>query len=317
MQLIEAVPNISLGRDTRALAQIKRDVAHAGSAKLLHTDTNADANRTVLTIAGEPEQVCRACFALYKSALPKVDMRTQHGAHPRLGAVDVCPLVPVKNISLNQTARYAEMLARDVAEQFEIPVYLYEANAATAARKNLAFVRRGEYESLPEKLKTLPPDFGPAQYNARVAQTGATIIGARHFLIAFNISLATQDVQTAKQIAARLREKNGGLPAVKAIGWYMPACKCAQVSFNLTDFHRSNLPDVFEACKVQAHLLGTDVAASELIGLIPQEAVLAAGKFYAPEKTNEDDLITSAVTHLLLDKVRPFNARERILENLL
>jgi glutamate formiminotransferase len=317
MQLIEAVPNISLGRDAHALAQIRRDVARAGQAQLLHADTNADANRTVLTIAGDPEQVRLACLALYKSALSKIDMRTQHGAHPRLGAVDVCPLVPVKGITLQETARYAGLLARDVAQQLEIPVYLYEENATTAQRKNLAFIRRGEYESLPEKLKTLPPDFGPAQFNARVAQTGATIIGARHFLIAFNISLATQDVQLAKQIAARLREKNGGLPAVKAIGWYMPAYGCAQVSFNLTDFHRSNLPDVFEACKAQAHLLGTDLVASELIGLIPQEAVLAAGKFYAPDKTDENDLIVSAVEHLLLDKVRPFNARERILENLL
>lgn len=317
MQLIEAVPNISLGRDAQALAQIRHNVARAGRAKLLHTDTNADANRTVLTIAGEPEQVRRACLALYKSALPKIDMRTQHGAHPRLGSVDVCPLVPVKNVSLNETARYAEMLARDVAQQFEIPVYLYEANAATAARKNLAYIRRGEYESLPEKLNTLPPDFGPAQFNAHIAQTGATIIGARNFLIAFNISLSTQDVQVAKKIAALLREKNGGLPAVKAIGWYMPAYGCAQVSFNLTDFHQSNLPDVFETCKAQARLLGTDVVASELIGLVPQEAVLAAGKFYAPDKTDEEDLISVAVEHLLLGKIRPFDARERILENLL
>ena len=314
MVIIEAVPNISLGGNAPALARIARAVTDAGGAKLLHVDSNADADRTVLTLAGTPEQVRLACLALYRAALTEIDMRVQKGAHPRLGAVDVCPLVPVQNITLEKTARYAEQLAREVAQLFDIPVYLYEENAATPERKNLAFLRRGQYESLPEKLKTLPPDFGPCEFSARVAKAGATVIGARNFLIAFNISLSTQNVELAREIAAELREKNGGLPAVKAIGWYMPAYGCAQVSFNLTDFHQSNLHDVFEACKRKAVARGITLTGSELIGLVPQEALVEAGKFYAPAQTNTAALISAAVQHLLLDKIRPFEINGRILD---
>ena len=314
MAIIEAVPNISEGRNLRALERVEQAVRSAGAAKLLHVDANADANRSVFTLAGEPEPVRRACVALYRSALQEIDMRMHRGAHPRLGAVDVCPLVPVQGITLAETARHAELLAREVAQVFGIPVYCYEANAVSPARRNLAFLRRGEYESLPEKLKTLPPDFGPAAYSEHVARTGASVIGARPFLIAFNISLSTQDVAAAKAIAAVLREKNGGLPAVKAIGWYMPAYGCAQVSFNLTDFHQSNLHHVFEACKRQAAAHGLSLTGSELIGLVPQEALVAAGKFYAPHETENASLIEAAVYHLLLHKIRPFDCNGRILE---
>ncbi len=315
MQIIEAVPNISEAQNTANLAQIIGDVqAVLGRVRLLHVDSNADANRTVLTLAGPPQEIVRVCFMLCRACAQHIDMQFHQGAHPRLGAVDVCPLVPVQDISLKETSVLADQLARRVAEELDIPVYLYEANARTAERKNLAFIRRGEYESLPQKLRTFPPDYGPHQFSPSVARTGASVIGARHFLIAFNISLNTQDVSIAKQIAAKLREKKGGLAGVKAIGWYMPAYQCAQVSFNLTDFHQSNLHDVFEACKQAAAARGVQVAASELIGLVPQEAMLNAGKFYAPNVMDETTLIGVAVEHLLLCKIRPFIPSERILE---
>lgn len=315
MQIIEAVPNISEAQNTANLTQIIGDVqAVLGRVRLLHVDSNADANRTVLTLAGPPQEIVRVCFMLFRACAQHIDMQFHQGAHPRLGAVDVCPLVPVQDISLEETSVLADQLARRVAEELDIPVYLYEANARTAERKNLAFIRRGEYENLPQKLCTLPPDYGPHQFSPMVARTGASVIGARNFLIAFNISLNTQDVSIAKQIAAKLREKNGGLPSVKAIGWYMPGYQCAQVSFNLTDYHKSNLQDVFEACKKQAAACGVQVTASELIGLVPQEAMLNAGKFYAPNVTDKTTLIGVAVEHLLLGKIRPFIPTERILE---
>lgn len=315
MQIIEAVPNISEAQNTQNLARIVSGVRAAlGRAKLLHVDPNPDANRTVLTLAGEPADVVAACFALFALCAKQIDMRNHRGAHPRLGAVDVCPLVPIREISLEETARLADNLARQVARELYIPVYLYEANATTDERKNLAFIRRGEFESLPQKLLALPPDYGPTSFSPEVARTGASVIGARNFLIAFNISLNTQDVKIAREIAAQLRAKNGGLPGVKTIGWYMESYNCAQVSFNITNFHQSNLHDVFEACKQAAAARGLQITGSELIGLVPQEAILKAGQFYAPDAKEEAALIDAAVSNLLLDKIHPFNTCERVLE---
>ena len=318
MQLIEAVPNISQARDKNNLARILREVQTVlGSVRLLHVDSNENANRTVLTLAGKPEQVARVCFILFKACEQYIDMRVHTGEHPRLGAVDVCPLVPISGITLAETAAFAQGLAKRVAEELHIPIYLYEANARTHERRNLAFLRKGEYESLPEKLQEFPPDYGPHTFNDSVARTGASVIGARNFLIAFNMSLNTQNVLAAIEIAAKLREKNGGLPGVKAIGWYMQDYQCAQVSCNLTDFHKSNLNDVFEACKKEANARELQITGSELIGLVPQEAMVKTGQFYAPKETNEDRLIAVAAEHLLLSKIRPFKADERILEKVL
>ena len=315
MKLIEAVPNISEAKDTENLQRIVGDLrANLGGAKLLHVDSNPDANRTVLTLAGAPEQVLRACFVLFGLCQKYIDMRFHEGAHPRLGAVDVCPLVPLQQMTLEETATYADGLARLVARELNIPVYLYGANAKTEKRKNLAFLRKGEYEMLPTKLTLLPPDYGPTEFNAQVAASGASVIGARNFLIAFNVSLNTKDVALAKEIAAKLREKSGGLPGVKAIGWYMPGYQCAQVSCNLTDFHKSNLPDVFEACTKEAAARGVQVTGSEIIGLVPQEALLQAGKFYAPNEPNNTTLVNAAIKNLLLNKIRPFKADEQVLE---
>lgn len=314
MKLMEAVPNVSEGRRPDVILAIARRVRAIPGAALLHIDSNADANRTVFTIAGEPQAVRQAAFALLQATAEHIDMRTQHGAHPRLGATDVCPFVPVSGMTLKETAEEAEKLAQEAAEKLDLPIYLYEANAQTPERKNLAFIRRGEYESLPQKLTELPPDIGPRVFSPNTAKTGATVIGARNFLIAFNVSLNTKNVTAAKEIAAALREKNGGLPTVKAIGWLMPGYDCAQVSFNLTDYKKTGLAAVWEAVKQQAEKRGLAVTGSELIGLAPEEALLQAGRFYASEIQSPEEWMAVAVQRLGLNKIRPFNLRERILE---
>ena len=313
MQIIEAVPNISDGNHSDIITQIVAAASTPG-ARVLHVDSNADANRTVITIAGDPQAVVESAFRLIHTASQLINMRTHRGAHPRLGATDVCPFVPVQDISLEETARLAEKLAQKVADELHIPIYLYEENARTKERKNLAFIRRGEYESLPDKLHTLPPDFGPQTWNEHIAKTGATIIGARKFLIAFNMSLNTQDVTIAREIATQLREKSGGLKCVKAIGWYMPAYRCVQVSCNLTDFTQTGLSEVFETCKKLAATRGLQITAGELIGLVPQEALIKAGLFYTPNEKNSATLIDEAVKNLLLNNLNPFVPNERILE---
>ncbi|MDD6153538.1 MAG: glutamate formimidoyltransferase [Elusimicrobia bacterium] len=314
MKIMEAVPNISEGRRTDVIENIAERVKNASPARILHVDSNADANRTVFTLAGEPDDVRKSAFVLIQSAAELIDMRFHSGAHPRIGAVDVCPFVPVKNMTLDEAAQQAKKLAKDTAEKLNIPVYLYEANAQTMERKNLAFIRKGEYESLPQKLKELPPDFGPHEFSENVQKTGATVIGARNFLIAFNISLNTRDVTAVKQIASVLREKNGGLPTIKAIGWYMADYQCAQVSFNLTDYKTTGLAQVFEACKQEAARRGLAVTGSELIGLAPEDALLNAGRFYAPGLEDKTALLETAVRKLGLNKIRSFNIQERILE---
>ncbi len=317
MQILEAVPNVSEGRRSEVIHRVVQAAASVQGVHVLNIDSNPDANRSVITLAGEPQALIRSLFLLFQEAARQIDMRLHHGVHPRLGAVDVCPLIPIQNISLEETARYAQMLAQQVGQTLQIPVYLYEENASTPSRKNLAFIRQGEYESLPRKLEILPPDFGPIQYNKQVAQTGATVIGARKILIAFNLSLNTQDVQKARKIASQLREKNGGLKAVKAIGWYMEHYRCAQVSCNLTDYTQTGLAEVFETCKKLAAEQNASVTAGELIGLLPQDALVQAGRFYAPNEKITAALIKIAVEKLLLNKIRPFIAEERILESLL
>lgn len=314
MQLLEAVPNLSIAPIGPSFTHVLEALTCVPGVKLLHVDGNPDANRTVLTLAGEPQALLKSLKILFQLSTQVIDMRTHRGAHPRLGAVDVCPLVPIQNITLKDAAAHAQQLAQFVGEQLQIPVYLYEENATEPARKNLAFLRKGEYESLPEKLKRLPPDFGPRIFSEQVARTGASVIGARNFLIAFNVSLDTQNVQIAKEIAAVLREKNGGLPGVKAIGWYMENYHCAQVSFNIVDYHKTGLAHVFEACKQEAQKREVAVTAGELIGLIPQEALQQAAAFYAPGLPAEKQL-QIAIDKMMLNKIRPFILCERILEN--
>ncbi len=315
MKIMEAVPNISEGRRPEIITAVAQAAqAACAEAKLLHIDSNPDANRTVLTIAGTPNGVRLASFAVLKTAARLIDMRVQHGAHPRLGATDVCPFVPVRDMTLKEASQQAVLLAREAAERLQIPIYLYESNATSPERKDLAFLRRGEYESLPQKLKELPPDAGPCSFSGRVAKTGATVIGARNILIAFNISLNTTDTRPAKEIASVLRENSGGLRSVKAIGWLMPNYHAAQVSFNLTDYRQTGLAQVFEACRQEASKRGLQTTGSELIGLAPEEALLEAGRFYIPLTNQPAVLIEEAVRNLGLNKIRPFDAHRQILE---
>lgn len=311
---MEAVPNVSEGRRPDVILKIARRARAVPGAKLLHIDSNADANRTVFTLAGAPDAVRRAAFELLRAAAELIDMRTQRGAHPRLGAADVCPFVPVAGMTLAEAALEARKLAEEAAGKLGLPVYLYETNAQTPERKNLAFIRNGGYESLPAKLVELPPDLGPCEFSPAVAKTGATVIGARNFLIAFNACLNTKDVAAAKEIASVLREKNGGLKTVKAIGWLMPGYDCAQVSFNLTDYKETGLAQVWEACQKEARKRGLALTGSELIGLAPEEAFVNAGRFYAPQADSPEELTAVAVQRLGLNKIRPFNLRGRILE---
>lgn len=317
MQLIEAVPNISEGKDLEVIRRIAQEAVSDNAAKVLHIDSNPDANRTVFTIAGKPTEVVKACFKLIASAARYIDMRHHSGKHPRLGATDVCPLVPLRNISLLETASYAKELALNVATNLQIPVYLYETNSSDPNRKNLAFLRRGEYENLAEKLQTLPPDFGPREISPLVQKSGATVIGARNVLIAFNISLNTTNLEISKQIASRLREKNGGLPGVKTIAWHMPHYGCTQVSCNLIDYHKTSLATLFETCKKEASAFGITLTGSEIIGLVPQEALVQAGNYYSPSQHDTHALIPTAVEHLLLNHIHPFDTREKILEDVL
>ena len=314
MPFVEAVPNVSEGKNPAVLRALEELLRAAPNMRFLGADANPAANRTVFTLAGEPDAVTRTLFDFIALSCRLIDMRTQHGAHPRMGAVDVCPLVPLEGISLEECARLARELGRRVGTELGVPVYLYEAAACTPQRKNLAFIRKGEYELLAEKLRTLPPDFGPHTLTETAAKSGACVIGARNILIAFNINLNTQDPAPAKIIAAKIRESSGGLKGVKAIGWYMENFARAQVSCNITDFRAAPLHAVYESCQQEAAALGLKATGCELVGLAPLEALLAAGRHYAPRETREDALILAAVRGLHLTEVKPFDPREQILE---
>ncbi len=314
MPLIEAVPNISEGRNQDLLQNLQHLLQQFPHVKLLHTDSNPVANRTVFTLIGTEQSLPEALFHFINCATQAIDMRQHQGAHPRLGAVDVCPLVPLQDITLAQTAQLATRLGQRVGQELHIPVYLYEDAAQTFSRKNLAFIRRGEYEHLANKLAVLPPDFGPHVLDTHVQKTGACIIGARPFLIAFNINLDTRDEQTAKQIAARIRESNGGLQGVKAIGWYMENFGCAQVSCNIVDFEKAPLYTVFETCQQIAADTGVKVTGCELVGLIPLAALIAVGRYYAAQITDLHTLLRIAIQKLNLSDVKPFDPSQQILE---
>ena len=315
MKIIECVPNISLSAHAQKLQRIVQALSRVPGVAFLGSDENPSANRTVLTFAGEPAAVMQAAQSCIKTALQEIDMRTHRGAHPRLGAVDVCPLVPIQGITLEETAQLARTLARQTAHENNLPVYLYEAAATAPERKNLADVRRGEYESLLQKLQNFPPDFGPRTWDEHTRQTGACIIGARPVLIAFNINLNTKDPAPAKQIAAAVREKTGRLKAVKAIGWYMDNFGCAQVSCNLINYEITGPAQVFEACKQEAQRLGLKATGCELVGLIPRRALEEAGRFYAQGQTlPPQKLVELAIQKLNLNDVKPFLPQEQILE---
>jgi len=348
-QLIECVPNISEGRDLDKIHVIANTVETVEGVKLLDVDPGAATNRTVITFVGEPKQVIEAAFVLIKKASELIDMSKHSGEHPRFGATDVCPLVPISGITLEETAKYAHKLGKRVGEELDIPVYLYEKAAQEEKRVNLANCRAGEYEGLPKKLSdpNWKPDFGPEEYNNKVASTGATAISARDFLVAYNINLNTTSTRRANAIAFDIREAGrvkregnpitgkkilhangeperipGKLKAVKGIGWFIDEYGIAQISYNLTNISITSMHQAFdETCK-SAEERGLRVTGSELIGLIPLQAMLDAGDYFLKKQErslgiSEAEKIKIAVKSLGLDDLKPFNPKEKIIEYVL
>ena len=332
-KIVECVPNFSEGRDMAVIDQISAEIKKIAGVELLDVDPGKDTNRTVVTFAGSPAGVEEAAFQAIKKAAVLIDMSKHSGAHPRMGATDVCPFVPVAGVTMAECVEIAKRLGRRVGEKLAIPVYLYEEAAASKERKSLAYIRAGEYEGLPEKLnkKEFKPDFGKAIFNKKA---GATVIGAREFLIAYNVNLNTRNVKLAKEIANRMREKGrtvknlengvketipGTLKAVRAVGWYIAEYKLAQISVNLLNYNITPLHRVFEEAERLAAELGVRVTGSELVGLIPLEAVLQAGRYYLRKQGGclgvaEKELVRTAVQSLGLAEISPFKPEHKIIE---
>ncbi len=344
-QLIECVPNISEGRDLDKINQITSVVETVEGVKLLDVDPGNATNRTVITFVGKPNKVIEAAFLLIKKASELLDMSKHLGEHPRFGATDVCPLVPISGITMEETAKYAHKLGKRVGEELGIPGYFYENAAKEEKRKNLANCRSGEYEGLPNKLSNpnWKPDFGPSEYNESVKKTGAIAISARDFLVAYNVNLNSTSTRRANAIAFDVREngrvklvngkkvldKNGkperipgALKAVKGIGWYIEEYGVAQISYNLTNINITSMHEAFDETVKSATRRGLRVTGSELIGLIPLQAMLDAGDYFLIKQQrslgiSDDEKIKIAVKSLGLDELKPFNPKERIIEYLL
>ena len=341
-KIIECVPNFSEGRNESIIQAIAAAIRSVEGVKLLHIDSGKAANRTVMTFAGVPEAVVEAAFQGIKKAAELIDMRLQTGEHPRIGATDVCPLIPISGVTMEETIEWSKKLAAKVGDPLSIlnenegiPVFLYENSASKPERQNLANIRGGEYESLKQKL-TLPDwksDFGPSVFNPR---SGATVIGARDFLIAYNVNLNTKDVNIAKKIAQTVRESGylvtlpngekqrqaGLLKSVKAIGWFIEEFGCAQVSMNLTNIDVTSVYEAFETCSEIAQKYGAQVTGSELIGLMPKRVMMEAGLYFLQKKNqdvnvSERVILDAAVEGLGLSDLAFFNPKERIIEYLL
>jgi glutamate formiminotransferase/formiminotetrahydrofolate cyclodeaminase len=321
--LVECVPNFSEGRDKDVIKQIADAIRHTEGVKLLHIDRGKAANRTVMTFAGAPEPVFKAAYGSIEQATDLIDMRNHTGEHPRIGATDVCPFIPFSGVSMDETIQLAQRLGKKVGEKLNIPVYLYEHAASTPERNNLANIRSGEYEKLEQKLNDpqWEPDYGPSSFNPK---SGATVIGARDYLIAFNVNLNTNDVGKARKIASAIRHErrnHNKYEGLKTIGWYIEEYKAAQVSMNLTNITSTPLHTAFEAVVNKAKEYGLKVTGSEVIGLVPLSALLNTGKYFAHQlqKNNLSDaeLIQLTINQLQLDAIQPFNPKRRILEYLL
>ena len=322
--LLECVPNISEGRDTAKVLEIVGAVKAVPGVKVLHIDVGKDANRSVITFIGEPNAVLEGAFALTKKASELIDMSTHQGAHPRIGAVDVCPFVPLEGARIEDCISLANQLGKRVGEELNLPVYLYAYAATNTQRKNLSNIRKGEYEGLEEKLKTpsWKPDYGPKKF---IPKFGAMAIGARNFLIAFNVNLSTQDLTIAIDIASSIRESSkspSALKSCKAIGWVMPEYNCAQVSMNLTDFRKTGIFEAFAQCREQAEERGVEITGSQIVGLLPEEALIEDDKkiylAYGDNKVRKnDEYLDLAVSFLGLSEFEEFKIKERIIEYLL
>ena len=337
-RIIECVPNFSDGKNKDIIDAIADAVRAVKGVSLLYVDSDADYNRTVYTFSGDPEAVLEAAFQAAKAGLELIDMRVHKGGHPRMGALDVCPFVPVSGVSMQECVACAEAFGSRVAAELGVPVFLYEQAARVPQRRNLANVRNGEYEGLAEKLADPAwcPDFGASEFNAR---SGAIITGARPFLIAYNVNIKNTDVSYANQIAGVLRESGfivrdaagekvlgpdgepkripGRLKCFKGLGVEMPKHGITQVSINLTDYHVTPPHVAYEEVKKEAALLGVEVGGSEIVGLIPKEALLMAGRFYAPNESGERALEAAAIKGLGLSDLYEFKAGEKVIEYLI
>lgn len=341
--LIECVPNFSEGRDSAVIKQITDQILTMEGVRLLDVDPGQATNRTVVTFVGPPGPVCEAAFRAAKKAAELIDMRRHKGEHPRFGATDVCPLVPISGITMEETVEYAKKLGRRLGEELGIPVYLYEYAATRAERKNLASVRAGEYEGLAEKLSRPEwrPDFGPAKFNEK---SGATAVGARDFLVAYNVNLNTTSVRRANAIAYDIREKgriktvdgksggkpvldangekvweSGSLKCCKAIGWYIEEYGIAQISINLTNLGVTPIHVAFDECCKKAEARGVRVTGSEIVGMVPLAAMLEAGRYFLRKQqrsigVSDKELIKIAVKSLGLNDLSQFKPEEKIIE---
>ena len=345
-QLIECVPNFSEGRNMAVIKQITDQIETVEGVKLLDVDPGAATNRTVVTFVGTPDEVVEAAFRAVKKASEVIDMRNHKGEHPRFGATDVCPLVPISGITMEETVVYARKLAERIGNELGIPVYCYENAAFSPERKNLANCRAGEYEGLPEKLvkPEWKPDFGPASFNAK---SGATAVGARDFLVAYNINLNTTSTRRANAVAFDIREKGrpmregnpitgkivkdekgndvyipGSLKECKAIGWFIEEYGAAQISINLTNVSVTPVHIAFEETCKKANERGLRVTGSEIVGLIPLKAMLDAGKYFLRKQkrsvgVSEEEIIKIAVKSMGLDELKTFKPDEKIIEYIL
>ena len=348
-RIVECVPNFSEGRDKHVIAQITEAIEAAGGVKLLDVDPGEATNRTVVTFVGSPEEVVEAAFQGVKRAAELIDMRKHKGAHPRMGATDVLPLIPIAGITLEECAVLSRKLAERIADELHIPTYCYEAAAFTPERRNLAVCRAGEYEALPEKLahKESAPDFGARPYDEGVARTGATTVGARDFLIAVNFNLNTTSTRRANAIAFDVREKGrpvregnpitgkivkdtegnpvmqpGTLKATKAIGWFIEEYGIAQVSMNITNISTTPLHVAFDEVCRKADARGVRVTGTEIVGLVPKRALVEAGKYFLRKQhrsvgISEQEIVRIAIKSMGLDDLKPFHPEEKVIEYLL
>ena len=335
-KIIECVPNFSEGQKQETIDAISESVRRVNGVRLLNVEPDKDYNRTVVTFIGEPEAVLEAAFQVTKTAAEYIDMAKHKGEHPRIGAVDVVPFVPVSGVTMNDCVQLANIYGKRVASELNIPIYLYEFASRSQSRRNLSDIRKGEYEGLSSRLKEAnwKPDYGEPIFNSR---SGATVTGARSFLIAYNVNLNTENVTLAHEIALRIREsgrvmkdefdkpiKNekgetiklpGTLKAVKAIGVFLERFKIAQVSINLVDFETTSLHDAYEEVKKQAQTLDIDVTGSEIVGLTPLAAIINAGKFYANKITlTDEEYILLTIEKLGLSQFEPFDMKKKIIE---
>ncbi len=348
-RLIECVPNFSEGRDMSVIKQITDAVERVEGVKLLDVDPGVTTNRTVVTFVGEPEAVVEAAFQAVKKAQETIDMRHHKGDHPRFGATDVCPLVPVAGVTMEEAADFARQLGQRIGEELGIPVYLYENAASEEKRRNLANCREGEYEGLKDKIASeeWKPDFGPTEFNESVARSGAVAVGARDFLIAVNFNLNTTSTRRANAIAFDVREKGrqkregnpivgkpvfdengepvmipGTLKGTKAIGWFIDEYGIAQVSMNITNLSQTPLHVAFDEVSEKAWQRGVRVTGLEIVGLVPKASIIAAGKHYLAKQGRslgvaEEEIVKIAIKSMGLDDLKPFVPNEKIIEYVL